>query len=81
MSKLKLCSDCKYHAKEFSGHYCTKILDSYFESKKLVGNEKLYISDKHHYCSIHRSHGWFESWLFKWCGKSGRFFEPKEEKK
>ena len=68
---MKKCEDCKYHKPE--------------EEVAMLGDDLaanefakcICPKNTGKYCILSRMDGWFESWMFKSCGKRGRWFEPK----
>jgi hypothetical protein len=68
---MKLCNDCKYSERDFY------LICRHPKNKKMdySTGEKVY---RWEYCSTHRLNGWFVAIFINQCGKSARWFEPKE---
>ena len=68
---MKLCIDCKHHIKSVVYDRCTKF-------KSVVNPLDPFDVE---FCELQRVSNWFIARLLNECGKSGRFWEAKEEKK
>ena len=81
---MKFCKDCK-HCEVKESDYRSDIDFSKCNHPKnyLVNGDYLSTGNKSRkwtYSSTMRDHEWPFDWLFKMCGKRGRWFEPKDTK-
>ena len=68
---VKLCKDCKHFLNDKKGfEKCNKKVGNDLVTGEPISNVI--------YCSSHRKFDWLGAILSNACGKSGRWFEPKE---
>jgi hypothetical protein len=73
-SAMKLCSDCRW-VKD-PGEFAQCVKPRFLDPSTGEGRP-----NRHgiRYCFLLREDGWFISMMMGWCGRAGRFFEPREE--
>ena len=79
---MKLCKDCKWVVVGVSGEEYAKCSYPKSQGNKAKSGAKLtgfeYASTAGDYCHLSRDEGYIGSWILNYCGRRGRWFEPKE---
>ena len=69
---MKLCKDCKHSRGVTPYQEC-------WHPKNMKPDHSIdELIQRWKYCSTLRKTGWFESRFFNYCGRSARWFEPRE---